>query len=984
MRTSILFLTLLCSLLVTTLFAQPQPALRQSTIPTLALPALNNDRLLTLELEARRPDRAPRFAETRSVDVRPTTHGTWTINSEGLASWKLRVSSPTAKSINLGFTEYWMPAGGELYLHSGRKDNWKVLGPFTPADNEVHNQLWTPVFPGDEVIVEVILPAEEQANLRLRLTDVNHDFLGFTEPAKFLSGSCNLDVVCGAGDGWEIVDKYRDIIRSVVVYSRGGGTFCTGFLVNNTLQDGTPYFMTAAHCGMNAGNAASLVTYYNFENSTCRQPDSGASGGGGDGVLGVNNTGAVFRAGNPASDMTLLELDDPIPVAANAFLAGWDNTYIVPTDTVIAIHHPSTDEKRITFTFQQTFFTNGFNGPADAAGTHLEVPDWDIGTTEPGSSGSPIFDRFHRVRGQLHGGQAACGNNAYDTYGAIAHSWEGGGTSATRLRDWLDPGNTGVTAIDGIDVNEPPASLAGSPLSQDACGTEEVVYSLTIGSGFAGDVALSIEDLPTGLSASYSSNPAAPGSTVNLTISSNSPMIGAFNFNVTAADGENSDLAPLSLNLVVAAPPAPSAVAPADNESNVSLFPTLNWTGTGAGNYEYQLALDAGMTNIVADGTTGTDEFTPGSQLDQWTIHYWRVREMNSCGTGPWSTTSEFTTLVLACGGPQQSTNVPVTLSSAGAPTSTSTLILNQIDPIESIEISLDITHSWAGDMRISLQAPDGESVVLVDRMGVPASGFGCSGDDLVLTFSDQATSTAADLEGTCGNLPAASGSYQPVEALSAFIGGAGNGTWTLVIEDFVGDDGGSLNEWSMAVCIANSSLPAELLGFTGTAKACSYALNWSVAREENFSHYEVEKSTDGRSFTTFSRVEGGRRDYTLMDEFAKGQAYYRLKMVDLDGTYAYSNLLAAETECGRNSLISLYPNPVGNFRTLQLDFAEPLSNETTFTVFGADGRKLLDRAAAVNAGRTALLKVGDLPAGTYFLRVVSGGQAEVRSFVVM
>jgi hypothetical protein len=66
--------------------------------------------------------------------------------------------------------------------------------------------------------------------------------------------------------------------------------------------------------------------------------------------------------------------------------------------------------------------------------------------------------------------------------------------------------------------------------------------------------------------------------------------------------------------------------------------------------------------------------------------------------------------------------------------------------------------------------------------------------------------------------------------------------------------------------------LHVELISFSGTAKECSYALSWSVAGEENFSHYEVEKSTDGRTFTTFSRVEGGRRDYTLRMTPQKGR----------------------------------------------------------------------------------------------------------------
>lgn len=984
MRFLFLSLALLCSLAATTLLAQPQPILKASSVPTLALPTLDNNRLLDAELEARRQDRAPRFAETRAVDIRPTTDGAWTVNEDNIASWKLRVSSPTAKSINLGFTEYWMPAGGELYLHSGSKENWQVLGPFTPADNEVHNQLWTPVFPGDELIVEVILPAEEQNNLRLRLTSVNHDFLGFTEPAKFISGSCNLDVVCGAGDGWEIVDKYRDIIRSVAVYSTGGGTFCTGFFVNNTTQDGTPYFMTANHCSINAGNAPSLVTFYNFENSTCRQPNSGASGGGGDGQLNVFNTGAIWRASNPGSDMTIVELDDPINPAGDVFLAGWDNTYIVPTDTVIAIHHPSTDEKRISFTFQQTFFTNGFNGPNDVAGTHLEIPDWDIGTTEPGSSGSPVFDRFHRVRGQLHGGAAACGNNAYDSYGAVARSWEGGGSSSSRLRDWLDPNNTGATAIDGRDVNAAPASVVGAPTSNDACGTEQVVYELTIGGGFAGNVTLSIEDLPSGLTAAYSQNPAAPGSTVNLTISANSAMTASLTFNVTASDGVDSDATPLGINLAAGTPSAPTTVAPADAAIDVSLVPTLEWIGVGTGDFEYELSTSNDMSNIVLDGATPTNELTPPAALDQSTTYFWRVREVNDCGNSPWSDIFEFTTIVLACGGPQVSQNVPLTWTTAGTPTTTSQLSIVQADPIESVEISIDLDHTFVGDLRISLQSPDVGTVILVDRIGRVNTGSGCSGDNLVLTFSDQATNTAADLESTCNTNPAASGTYQPVESLAAFVGQSGAGTWTLIIEDLAGGDGGTLNDWSMIMCAAESSLPVDLESFSGTAKECSYALAWSVSGEENLSHYDVEKSIDGRSFSTLTRVEGGRRAYSLEDDSAKGRAYYRLKIVDLDGTFTYSNLLVAETECGRNSLVGLYPNPVGKARTLQLEFAEPITTSTSFTVFGAAGRKLLDQTTSASNGRTATLNIGDLPAGTYFLRVVSGGEAEVRSFVVM
>jgi hypothetical protein len=83
MRSLPVFLTLFCSLLVTTLFAQPQPILRPSSVPTLALPALDNALLLDEERALREPGRAPYFAQTRKVNVRPTTEGTWTDNADG-------------------------------------------------------------------------------------------------------------------------------------------------------------------------------------------------------------------------------------------------------------------------------------------------------------------------------------------------------------------------------------------------------------------------------------------------------------------------------------------------------------------------------------------------------------------------------------------------------------------------------------------------------------------------------------------------------------------------------------------------------------------------------------------------------------------------------------------------------------------------------------------------------------------------------------
>ena len=117
-------------------------------------------------------------------------------------------------------------------------------------------------------------------------------------------------------------------------------------MVNNTAQDSRNFFMTA--CGISAGNAASLVVYWNYENSWCRTPGSPESGGPGDGSLSEFQTGSFFRAGYGSSDFTLVLLDDDPDPDWQVGFAGWDRG---PGDALsaVAIHHPNTDEKRISF-----------------------------------------------------------------------------------------------------------------------------------------------------------------------------------------------------------------------------------------------------------------------------------------------------------------------------------------------------------------------------------------------------------------------------------------------------------------------------------------------------------------------------------------------------------------------------------------------------------------------------------------------------------
>lgn len=383
-----------------------------------------------------------RFGKNFDVNFSLENSGTWDILSNGDRIWRLRLASPGAMSMNVIFDNFYLPEGSRLIMYS--VDHSHIVGSYTSILNNPSGIIGSELVLGDDVIIEYFEPNSAIGDGVLKIGTVTHGYKSLQLYGDIIinaydsSGDCNHDVDCPAGVGKE------NQIRSVAMIVVGGNGACTGALVNNTNNDGTPYFLTANHC---LGNPGSWVFRFNWH---ATNPSCGTTAASGNGSYNQTTFNATLRASNAGSDVALVQMNGTVPNTWNPFYAGWDRTDVIPS-SAYGIHHPSGDLKKICLE------NNPLSKQTYSGAQCWQVANWDVGVTEPGSSGSPLFDPNGRIIGQLYGGGAACSgtndNGQPDYYGRFGISWDNGSTASTRLKDWLDPTNSNVTTLNGYDPN---------------------------------------------------------------------------------------------------------------------------------------------------------------------------------------------------------------------------------------------------------------------------------------------------------------------------------------------------------------------------------------------------------------------------------------------------------------------------------------------------------------------------------------------------
>ncbi len=520
-----------------------------------------------------------------------------------------------------------------------------------------------------------------------------------------------------------------------------------------------------------------------------------------------------------------------------------------------------------------------------------------------------------------------------------------------------------------IESGTPDFAMSASPNTATICPTGSLEVQLDIASfgGFSDPITLSVSGEPAHMSVSFSTNPITPTSMTILTLGNLDAVApGMYALTITGTSMGNFKDIPIAIT-ILDTPAAITLASPVNNAVDIALLPTLTWAvDLNANSYEWQLALDGAFNTIAASGTSFGFSAQPGTELNQNTLYFWRVRGLGICGgTGDWSAVRSFLTVPCIV---FSSSNVPRTISSVGTPVVNSVLDILETGALTDINVvNLSGDHTWISDLRITLISPANSEVILFDQPCMDQDNFD-------LNFDGQAATSTLPCPPTGG------GTYRPVGNLGLMNTEEINGTWTLRIEDLANEDGGQLSSWGLRVCPTAYSgfLPVELTDFRVDALDQKARLHWVTASELNNSGFEVQRQTaQSGTFSPIAWVpaEGNgasRMEYVFIDNAPpKGEpVYYRLRQLDYDGSEAYSEIRSLTLAPDTGNGWRLFPNPATGYCTLE-SLNELNGLEVTVSILNIQGQMVFQNRFM---NQRIDLDLNELPSGVFQVQVQGEG----------
>ncbi|MCP4322603.1 MAG: hypothetical protein GY787_12310, partial [Alteromonadales bacterium] len=325
-----------------------------------------------------------------------------------------------------------------------------------------------------------------------------------------------------------------------------------------------------------------------------------------------------------------------------------------------------------------------------------------------------------------------------------------------------------------------------SPNSEDYTFTYNTFF------GFNENTTFSASGNPAGTTVTFNPTSATNnGTSVTMTVSGiTDTNLGNHTITVTGtATSVTKDLN-VSLGIFTTSLTTPTLASPLDNAVGVMEPYTLSWDDdSNTLNYDVEISTDSGFGTTTESVNVSTNSYDP-QLLSANTQYYWRVKAKNDCAESSFSTVFNFTTANISCGN-DTSTDTPLDIPDDDTGGVSSVINISAADnkTIADVNVTVNITHPWIGDLTLTLTNHQGTEIILVsNRID--------SGDDYTNTvFDDEATATISSSSAPY------TGSFTPQGSLSSYSNLGSSGNWTLKAVDGGEEDFGTIDDWTLEIC---------------------------------------------------------------------------------------------------------------------------------------------------------------------------------------
>ena len=381
------------------------------------------------------------------------------VTDAGTRVWCLGICSEGAQAIGLMMRSFHLPKGACLLLYS---PNRNVLHGGYGADNNAPDSLLAIApFPGDSVIVEYQEPDNADFEGSVVIGEASHNFRSINSFGRS-TAVCNPHV-----STQEELQMVQRGVMDLYVYGMSGGRqawACTAWMPAN--QAGKPYLYTAYHCLNDNLSPEQLarrsVVYFNYEVPAQDTTTQGS--------IEQTMSGLRYVAGFDSLDFALTEFMQEPPRDYRPYQLGWTRN-AHPGGDLTCIQHPFGDSKRVSYSQSEPVhitLTEQAYSPCYIENGYWHVGRWNKGTTEAGSSGSPLMNADLLVFGGLTGGNSTCDSPRNDYFSRLDLAWDYRPESGKQVKCWLASDNSDIVSMPGKEYYEKPCMRTSHIGRQDS------------------------------------------------------------------------------------------------------------------------------------------------------------------------------------------------------------------------------------------------------------------------------------------------------------------------------------------------------------------------------------------------------------------------------------------------------------------------------------------------------------------------------------